>query len=94
MKICWQALLVIQESCANATFEPCELFILQCALSQSFQLVGKTTLSVCTHYNSGCDHIDSYDWKFFVVLSIHGCDSAEDISNWNVYPFLVDYFEG
>ena len=94
MKVCQQVLLVTQESCANATFESCELFILQCALSQSFQLVGKTTLTVCTHENSGCDHINSYDWQFYVVLWIHGCDSAKGISNWYVHTFLVDNFEG
>ena len=39
MKICRQVLLVTWESCANVTFESCELFVLQCALPQSFQLV-------------------------------------------------------
>ena len=57
------------------------------------QLVGKNTLAVCTHYNLGCDHIDSYDWKFDVVLWIHGCDMAKGICNWYVYSFSVNNFE-
>ena len=94
MKICQQVLLVTWESCANVTFEFCELFILQCVLSQSFHLVGKTTLTVCIHENLGCDHIDCYDWHFYVVLWIHGCYSAESICNWYVCSFLIDNFEG
>ena len=93
MKICWQVLLVTWESYANVTFEPCELFILSCALSQLFQLVGKSTLTVCTHQNPGCDHIDSYDWKFDVVLWIHGCDMAKGFCYWYVCSLLVDNFE-
>ena len=92
-KICCQGLLVTWESCANVTFESCELFILQCALSQSFQLVGKTTLIVCTHENLGCDHIDSYDWEFYVVLWIHRCDMAKGICSWYVHILSVDNFE-
>ena len=71
----------------------CELFILQCALSQSFQLVGKTTLTVCTHENSGCDYIDCYDWQLYVVLWIHGCYIAKGIYNWYLHTFLADNFE-
>ena len=50
MKICQQVLLVTWESCANVMFE-CKLFVLQCALPQSIQLVGKTTLTICTQEN-------------------------------------------
>ena len=93
MKICRQVLLVTQESCADVAFESCELFILQCALSQFVQLVGKTTLTVCTHENSGYDHIYRYDWQSHVVLWIHGCYTAEGICNWYVYTFSVNNFE-
>ena len=98
MKICWQVLLVTQESCANVTFESCVLLILRCALSQSFKLVGKTTLTVCTHENSGCYYIYIflyilYYYIFYAVLSIHRCDSAKGISNWYVHTLFVDNFE-
>ena len=93
MKICQQVLLVTQESCANDMFEPSELFILRCALPQSIQLVGKTILKVCTHENSGCNHINCYNWQFDVVLWIHGCCMTKCICNWNVYSFLVHNFE-
>ena len=93
MKICWQVLLATQESCANVTFESCELFVLQCALPQSFKLVGKSTLTVCAHESSGCDHINCYDCQFYVVLWIHRCDMAKDICNWYVHTLFVDNFE-
>ena len=93
MKICQQVLLVTQESCANVTFESCELFILQCALPQLIQLVGKTTLTVCTHENSGCNHIHCNYRQFDVVLWIHGYYMTKCICNWNVYSFLVHNFE-
>ena len=93
MKICWQVLLVTWGSHANLTFESYELFVLQCALSQLFQIVEKTTLTVCTHENLGCDHINCYDWQFYVVLWICRCDSAKDISNWYLHTLFVDNFE-
>ena len=48
MEIYWQVLLLTWESCANVAFQSCELFIMRCTLSQTLQLVGKTTLIVCT----------------------------------------------
>ena len=42
----------------------------------------------------GCDHIDSYDWKSYVVFWIHWGDSAKGISYWYVYPFLAYHLEG
>ena len=93
MKICLQVLLVTQKCCANVMFESCELFILQCALPQSNELVGKTTLTVCTHENSGCNHIYCNYRQLDVVLWIHGCYMTKCICNWNVYSFLVHNFE-
>ena len=93
VKICWQIFLVTLKSCANVTFEPCELFILHCTLSQSLQLGGKTTLRFYTHQNACGDHINCYDWQFDVVLWIHGVYTTECICNWNVCTLPVHNFE-